>query len=71
MSLGAEYLAETQFERDFPFGIPSNVWRTKDGRKIPIVKMTDSHIKNCMRIVGEDDGWYWVFQKELNRRSNI
>jgi len=31
--------------------------------------MTEQHIKNCMRLVGEDDGWYGVFYKELKRRG--
>nr|DAJ85311.1 MAG TPA: hypothetical protein [Caudoviricetes sp.]DAU56535.1 MAG TPA: hypothetical protein [Caudoviricetes sp.] len=31
--------------------------------------MTEQHIKNCMRLVGEDDGWYGVFCKELKRRD--
>ena len=33
--------------------------------------MTGQHIKNCMRLVGEDDGWYDVFCKELKRREDI
>ena len=26
------------------------------------------HIVNCMKIVGKDDSWYYVFKAELERR---
>ena len=29
------------------------VWTTKDGRKIPVSKMTDSHSLNVHRVLGE------------------
>lgn len=69
MSLFSDYEAEYEFERDFAFGVPSDTWKTKDGRKIKVSEMTEQHIKNCMRLVGEDDGWYGVFYKELKRRG--
>lgn len=69
MSLFSDYEAEYKFERDFPFGVPSDTWKTKDGRKIKLSKMTEQHIKNCMRLVGKDDGWYGVFYRELKRRG--
>ena len=68
MSYGREYLADHAFEMDYPFGLPSKTWKTRDGREIRIRDMTESHIRNCMRIVGEDDRWFYVFQKELERR---
>lgn len=71
MSLFSDYEAEYEFEKDFPFGVPSDTWKTKDGRKIKVSEMTEQHIKNCMRLVGEDDGWYGVFCKELKRRDDI
>lgn len=69
MSLYSDYEAETCFERDYPFGVPGETWRTKGGAKIKVSEMTTHHIKNCMKIVGEDDAWYSVFQNELNRRE--
>ena len=68
MSIGSEYLADHAFEMYHPFGIASDTWRTKDGREIKLTDMTDSHIKNCMRLIGEDDEWYWRFKEELDRR---
>lgn len=70
MSLWDEYDAEMQFYRDFPYDVPSDYWRTKDGTKIKVSDMSESHIRNCMRMVGEDDGWYARFEKELERRKD-
>lgn len=71
MSLGSEYMSEHAFETDFPFGMPSDEWRKKDGTTVKLSDMTVSHIRNCMRIVGEDDPWYGQFENELKRRSGL
>lgn len=68
MGLGSELLSDYCFERDFPFGLPSDKWRTRDGRYIPLTDMTESHIMNCMNMVGEDDEWYQTFKDELSKR---
>lgn len=71
MSMGSELLDDYAFERMYPFGIPSGTdpqWNSRSGA-IKVSQMSDSHIRNCMSIVGEDDAWYYVFQKELDRRS--
>lgn len=68
MSLGAELLAEYEFERDYPFGLPGKVWHAKSG-DIRLCDMTVQHIRNCMRVVGEDDAWYGEFHEELERRG--
>lgn len=68
MSLFSDYEAERAFAENYPFGVPGDAWQTKDGTKIKVSEMTTQHIKNCMRIVGVDDGWYAVFQEELKRR---
>lgn len=68
MSYGFELLMDHQFEHDFPFGMPNDFWPSKNG-KIALKNMTESHIRNCMRLVGEDDLWYSRFQKELERRG--
>ena len=70
MGLGSELLDDYAFERDYPFGLPNDYWNSKNG-KIALKNMTESHIRNCMRIVGEDDAWYGRFQKELNRRTRV
>lgn len=69
MSYGRELLNDYAFEIDYPFGLPSNKWKTKDGRTILISDMSEAHIKNCMKIVGEDDAWYEIFTQELKRRK--
>lgn len=71
MSIYGDWDSEYAFERDYPFGMPATknpVWTTKNGTKIPVSKMTDDHIKNCMSMVGMDDIWYEVFDAELKRR---
>lgn len=73
MSMGSEFFAEYAYEISFPFGMPCGndpLWKTRESKRIPVSKMTTAHIQNCMRIVGEDDDWYWAFQKELDRRAN-
>ena len=69
MSLGREYMSDYAFETEYPFGIAGEYWTTKDGHKIAIKDMTTQHILNCMRIVGEDDEWYYVFKNELESRE--
>lgn len=68
MSLWSDYKAETYFKHHYPFGIPNKYWRGERG-KILVTDMTEQHIKNCMKMVGEDDAWYWYFKKELERRK--
>ena len=55
------------FERDYPFGIPGDVWTSKNG-PIKVSDMSEHHIRSCMKIVGEDDAWYGRFLTELKRR---
>ena len=69
MSLGADFLADYAFEIDYPFGVASDTWQTRDGRKIPVKQMTEKHIRNCMKLVGEDDDWYGRFERELKERG--
>lgn len=69
MSLWDDYEADAAFEHDFPFGVPCKYWMTKDGTRILVTEMTETHIRNCMQLVGEDDEWYWYFQRELERRG--
>ena len=71
MSLYSDFSADYQFERDYPFGLPSDYWTTKTGQKIRITEMTNLHILNCMNLVGQDDAWYGTFVKELKRRKLI
>lgn len=63
-----DWKADAQFEHDFPFGVPGEFWESKNGC-IPVKDMTVSHIKNCMKLVGEDDEWYNYFKEELMNRG--
>ena len=56
------------FERVHPFGIPGDVWKSKNG-PIKVSDMSEQHIAHCMEVVGEDDAWYGRFLKELKRRK--
>lgn len=69
MSLFDDYEADAQFERDFPYGVPCDTWKSKQG-EIKVTNMTEMHIRNCMKMVGEDDAWFAAFEKELERRKH-
>lgn len=68
MGLYRDIYQDGLFEQDHPFGMPGEIWSSKNG-KIRVRDMTEQHIMNCMKIVGEDDVWYWYFKKELERRG--
>ena len=68
MSMWADYAADNQFEREFPFGLQGETWHSKNG-DIKVSDMTDVHIKNCMKVVGEDNAWYDYFRKILDKRK--
>ena len=56
MSIGAEMLADMAaesawYERTAEDAIASRTWITKDGRKIPVSEMTDSHLLNSLRML--------------------
>lgn len=59
---------DAQFAKDFPYGVPGKTWCTKDGKEIEVAKMTEAHIKNCMRMIGPKDPWFDYFATELKRR---
>lgn len=69
MSLYEDYRIDCQFAADFPHGVPGKYWTTRDGTEIPVKEMTETHIRNCMRKIGEDDPWYAEFREELKRRG--
>ena len=69
MGMFEDWYADDLFEEDYPYGLPSDTWTTIDGKEIKLTDMTVKHIKNCMKLVGEDDDWYDAFNKELERRK--
>jgi hypothetical protein len=48
-------------------GTPSGLWKTKDGTLVEIVKMSDSHIANCLKYwYGLHDELIWSISTDLN-----
>lgn len=63
MSIGSDYLADTEFERDVAINrweklsikvqsdIMHGLWRTADGRILSVHEMSSNHIRNCMAML--------------------
>jgi hypothetical protein len=49
------------------------VWQTKDGELIPVSKMKDTHITNCVNLLKRriEDANFWIasFEDELKERE--
>ena len=69
MSLWDDYKADFEFTRMYPHGVNNDEWRTRDGKILKVKDMTTEHIKNCMRMIGETDDFYYVFEAELKQRG--
>jgi hypothetical protein len=63
----------SDFENDYAYEMYHDrldgIWTMRDGTEIAVTDMTTSHIRNCMRMVGKNHGWYAVFADELERRG--
>lgn len=70
MSLWSDYEVDCIFAQQFPHGVNNDEWRTKDGSVLKVRDMTTQHIKNCMRMIGQDDDFWYVFDAELRRRTD-
>lgn len=52
------------------------IWKTKNGRKIPVKEMSDRHLLNTINMLEGDDlslleeKWLKVLTKEYKRRKN-
>lgn len=51
--------------------ITNHIWVTRDGTRVPVSRMTDQHIKNCLRTLHPTEDWYEVFNQELAARSAL
>lgn len=63
MSMGSDYLADFEYERDkeikrmeslyiqASLEASRGIWRTKDGRVLSVHEMETSHIRNCMKML--------------------
>lgn len=78
MSLGQEYKAEYDANDIYMIRkaeAERGVWTTKDGQRIHIQDMTDSHIRNTLNMLIRNNdfdinaAWIEVLSKELNRRE--
>jgi hypothetical protein len=47
------------------------IWTTKDGKKIPLSKMSTMHITNCLKLLNlnKNQKWYKIFSEELEKRK--
>ena len=70
-----KYFAEMQIYHDIEEEAKSKIWTTKDGTKIPVRDMTDSHIQNTINLIKRMDKydyylpWLKVFEEELRDRK--
>lgn len=79
MSLGSEFFDYYDWEIDYFYAIWNEaqvkIWKTKDGRCIPVEDMTTSHIQNTIAFLRRKDSpeiyqpWVDVFNEELERRK--
>ena len=80
MSYGEEMAAEAEaylgyIESAVKESARSGIWETKDGRKIPIEKMTDTHLDNTISYLERNDTmdlWFpWIMRlkDEKERRG--
>lgn len=75
-----EYLAETSFKTEMRRAqiardADSGIWTMKNGTRIAVTDMTDSHLINTYRILEENNvmdmllPWLVVMQKEIIKRK--
>lgn len=69
MSLWSDYEADSYFSSMYPHGVNNDEWRTKDGRILKLQEMTSRHIRNCMRMITQQDDFWYAFEAELHRRG--
>lgn len=69
MSMYDDYRIDAIFAEQFPHGVNNDEWQTRDGKILKVKDMTTTHIKNCMRLIGESDDFWYVFEAELKRRG--
>ena len=69
MSLWSDCAVDYLFAENFPHGVNNDEWRTKDGTVLRIQDMTSRHIRNCMRLIGQEDDFWYAFEAELKRRG--
>lgn len=85
MSLGREWISDHMYELEQSQKIfeliqaraeiesSKNIWTTKEGKKINISKMDESHILNCINMLKRNHSpfaslYIPMFQKELKKR---
>ena len=79
MSYGRELETEITIERELAYGLAANlaekgVWETKDGQRLNVRDMTDSHIANCLAMLKRGgspyaDPFIVMFENEKKRRK--
>lgn len=79
MSYGSECATEQMIERELIYAhaqdlAKKGIWETKDGRKLRVSEMTDSHISNCLSMLMRGNSPYadpfiCMFEAEQKRRA--
>jgi hypothetical protein len=51
-----------------------SIWRTKSGKEIPVIEMTDSHLLNAINLINRNanesnERWFDVLAIEADRRK--
>lgn len=69
MSIWSDYEAEMTFRMHYPHGVNNDEWTTREGKTLKLKDMTTAHIKNCMRMIGDTNDFYYAFEAELARRG--
>ncbi len=81
MSYGREIETEITIERELVYARAASmaekgIWETKDGRKLNVRDMTDSHIANCLAMLERGgspyaDPFIVMFENEKKRREKV
>lgn len=69
MGMYDDYKVDEIFRSQYPHGVNNDEWTTKEGKILKIKDMTNAHIRNCMRMIGQNDDFWYAFEAELKRRG--
>ena len=69
MSMYEDFIADYAYEMNNPGGVAGDIWTTKNGTRVKVCEMSNDHIRNCMKRLGEECDWYDRFAAELEARK--
>ncbi len=71
-----EFWFQSELENEMDYLLECGVWRTRNGRDIPISEMSVSHLSNAMSFLNNGNAyyraaeWFLKLQGELKARLN-